>query len=123
LASRGYAVLTVNFRLSSGLGKNLVNAGNGEWGRKALFDLIDGVRWCIAKGITTPSRVGIMGRSYGGYATLAALAFTPKEFAVGVSMAGPSSLITVMQKIPQILGFPKLSLIRLRTIFLPKAPL
>jgi dipeptidyl aminopeptidase/acylaminoacyl peptidase len=106
LASRGYAVLTVNFRLSSGLGKNLVNAGNGEWGRKALLDLIDGVKWCIAKGITTHSQVGIMGGSYGGYATLAALAFSPKEFAVGVSIVGPSSLITVMQKVPKYWDFP-----------------
>lgn len=106
LASRGYAVLSVNFRLSSGLGKNLVNAGNGEWGRKALFDLIDGVRWCIDKGITTEKQVGIMGGSYGGYATLAGLAFTPKEFAVGVSIVGPSSLITVMQKVPNYWDFP-----------------
>ncbi len=106
LASRGYAVLTVNFRSSSGLGKNLVNAGNCEWGKKSLFDLIDGVQWCIDRGITTKAKVGIMGGSYGGYATLAALAFTPKEFAVGVSIAGPSSLITVMQKIPKYWDFP-----------------
>jgi dipeptidyl aminopeptidase/acylaminoacyl peptidase len=106
LASRGYAVLNVNFRLSSGLGKNLVNAGNGEWGRKALFDLIDGVKWCIAKGITTQSQIGIMGGSYGGYSTLAALTFAPKEFAVGISIVGPSSLITVMQKIPTYWDFP-----------------
>lgn len=106
LASRGYAVLTVNFRLSSGLGKKLVNAGNGEWGRKAQFDLIDGVKWCIEKGITTQSQVGIMGGSYGGYASLAALAFTPKEFAVGVSIVGPSSLKTVMQKVPMYWDFP-----------------
>ncbi len=106
LASRGYAVLNVNFRLSSGLGKNLVNAGNGEWGRKALFDLIDGVKWCINKGITTEAQVGIMGQSYGGYATLAGLSFTPKEFAVGVSIVGPSSLITVMQKVPSYWDFP-----------------
>jgi dipeptidyl aminopeptidase/acylaminoacyl peptidase len=106
LASRGYAVLSVNFRLSSGLGKNLVNAGNGEWGRKALFDLLDGIRWCIDKGITTETQVGIMGGSYGGYATLAALSFTPKEFAVGVSIVGPSSLTTVMQKVPNYWDFP-----------------
>lgn len=106
LASRGYAVLLVNFRLSSGLGKNLVNAGNGEWGRKALFDLIDGVQWCIDQSITTKAQVGIMGGSYGGYSTLAALAFTPKEFAVGVSIVGPSSLITVMQKVPKYWDFP-----------------
>lgn len=106
LASRGYAVLSVNFRLSSGLGKNLVSAGNGEWGRKALFDLIDGVRWCVEKGITTETQVGIMGESYGGYATLAALSFTPKDFAVGVSIVGPSSLITVMKKVPIYWDFP-----------------
>jgi len=106
LASRGYAVLSVNFRLSSGLGKALVNAGNGEWGGKALFDLIDGVQWCINQGITTKTQVGIMGGSYGGYSTLAALAFTPKEFAVGVDIVGPSSLITVMEKVPMYWDFP-----------------
>lgn len=106
LSSRGYVVLSVNFRLSSGLGKNLVCAGNHEWGRKAQFDLIDAVQWCINKGITTKSQVGIVGGSYGGYATLAALAFTPKVFAVGVSIAGPSSLITVMKKIPNYWDFP-----------------
>ncbi|MCE3237512.1 MAG: peptidase prolyl oligopeptidase active site domain protein [Gammaproteobacteria bacterium] len=106
LASRGYAVLSVNFRLSSGLGKNLVNAGNGEWGRKALFDLLDGVKWCIDKGITTEKQVGMMGQSYGGYATLAGLSFTPKEFVVGVSIVGPSSLNTVMQKVPTYWDFP-----------------
>ncbi len=106
LASRGYAVLRVNFRLSSGLGKKLVNAGNGEWGRKALLDLVDAVQWCIDKGVTSKTKVGIMGGSYGGYATLAALAFIPKEFAVGVSIAGPSSLITVMEKVPQYWDFP-----------------
>ena len=106
LASRGYAVLSVNFRLSSGLGKKLVNAGNGEWGRKAQFDLIDGVDWCIKKGITTKAQVGIMGGSYGGYATLAALAFTPHEFAAGVDFVGPSSLVTVMQKVPKYWDFP-----------------
>ncbi|MBS0288643.1 MAG: S9 family peptidase [Proteobacteria bacterium] len=106
LASRGYAVLSVNFRLSSGLGKALVNAGNGEWGRKALFDLIDGVQWCIDHGITTEAQVGIMGGSYGGYSTLAALTFTPKKFAVGVDIVGPSSLITVMEKVPMYWDFP-----------------
>lgn len=101
LASRGYAVLSVNFRLSSGLGKKLVNAGNGEWGRKAQYDLIDGAQWCIEHGITTKDQVGIFGGSYGGYATLAGLAFTPTEFVVGVDFVGPSSLITVLQKLPK----------------------
>lgn len=107
LASRGYAVLSVNFRLSSGLGKNLVNAGNGEWGRKALFDLIDAADWCIDHGITTKSTLGIMGGSYGGYTTLAALTFTPQEFAVGVSIAPPSSLVTVMQKLLKYWDWPE----------------
>ncbi len=106
LASRGYAVLNVNFRSSSGLGKNLICAGNREWGRKSLFDLIDAVQWCVDKGITTKAKVGIMGGSYGGYATLAALTFTPKEFIVGVSISGPSSLLTVMKKIPNYWDFP-----------------
>ncbi|MBA2648047.1 MAG: S9 family peptidase [Legionella sp.] len=106
LASRGYAVLSVNFRLSSGLGKTLVNAGNGEWGRKAQYDLIDGVWWCIKHGITTKDKVGIMGGSYGGYSTLAGLAFTPETFAVGVDIVGPSSLITVMEKVPNYWDFP-----------------
>lgn len=106
LASRGYAVLSVNFRLSSGFGKKLVNAGNGEWGRKALFDLIDAVQWCIEHGVTVKDKVGIMGGSYGGYSTLAALAFTPKEFVVGVDIVGPSSLITVMEKVPKYWDFP-----------------
>lgn len=106
LASRGYAVLSVNFRSSSGLGKKLVNAGNGEMGRKALLDLIDGVQWCIDHGITSKRQVGIMGASYGGYQTLAGLAFTPQVFAVGVDIVGPSSLLTVMQHIPQYWDFP-----------------
>jgi dipeptidyl aminopeptidase/acylaminoacyl peptidase len=101
LASRGYAVLSVNFRLSSGLGKNLVNAGNGEWGRKANDDLMDAVQWCIDQGITTKSQVGIMGASYGGYATLSALAFTPDDYVVGIDLVGPSSLITVSQHLPK----------------------
>jgi len=110
LASRGYAVLSVNFRLSSGLGNQLVNAGNGEWGRKALFDLIDAVRWCVERKITAPGQVGIMGESYGGYAALAALTFTPREFAVGIDVVGPSSLVTVMQKVPKYWDFPQYQL-------------
>lgn len=106
LASRGYAVLSVNFRLSSGLGKKLVNAGNGEWGGRAQDDLADAVRWCIDKKITTKDRVGILGGSYGGYCVLAALALTPKEYAVGVDIVGPSSLITVMQSVPKYWDFP-----------------
>jgi dipeptidyl aminopeptidase/acylaminoacyl peptidase len=110
LASRGYAVLSVNFRLSSGLGKKLVNAGNGEWGRKAQYDLIDGMQWCIEQGITTKDKVGIVGASYGGYATLAGLAFTPDEFAVGVDLVGPSNLITTMQKVPNYWDWPSYKL-------------
>lgn len=106
LASRGYGVLSLNFRLSSGLGKKLVNAGNGEWGRKAQHDILDGIDWCIQQGLTTKDQVGIMGASYGGYATLAGLAFTPKVFAVGIDIVGPSSLVTVMDKAPPYWDFP-----------------
>lgn len=110
LASRGYAVLTVNFRLSSGFGKKLVTAGNGEWGRKALYDVIDAAQWCIDQKITTKEQLGIMGSSYGGYTTLAALAFTPDEFQVGVDIVGPSSLVTMMETIPNYWDWPPYTL-------------
>jgi dipeptidyl aminopeptidase/acylaminoacyl peptidase len=100
LANRGYAVLKINFRGSTGFGKNYLNAGDREWGAKMLDDLIDGKRWALAQGYGDAQRVGIMGGSYGGYATLAALAFTPGEFACGVSVVGPSNLITLLNTIP-----------------------
>jgi dipeptidyl aminopeptidase/acylaminoacyl peptidase len=100
LANRGYAVLSVNFRSSTGFGKNFVNAGNLEWGKKMHDDLIDAVNWSIKKGISKSEKIAIMGGSYGGYAALAGLTFTPKTFACGVDIVGPSNLITLLETIP-----------------------
>ena len=100
LANRGYAVLDVNFRGSTGFGKAFVNAGDLEWGRKMQDDLIDAVRWAIAEGIADPALVAIYGRSYGGYATLAALAFTPDVFCCGAEQVGPSNLETMLATPP-----------------------
>ncbi len=100
LANRGYAVLAVNFRGSTGFGKGYINAGNLQWGRKMHDDLLDGVAWAVAQGVTTADKVAIMGGSYGGYATLAGLAFTPKVFACGVDIVGPSNLFTLLNTIP-----------------------
>ena len=100
LANRGYAVLAVNFRGSTGFGKDFINAGNLEWGRKMHDDLIDGKEWAVRRGVTTSDRVAIMGGSYGGYATLAGLTFTPDRFACGVSIVGPSNLKTLLATIP-----------------------
>lgn len=103
-ANRGYATLSVNFRGSTGFGKAFVNAGDLQWGRKMHDDLIDGVRWAVDRGIAQPERVAIMGGSYGGYAALAGLTMTPREFACGVSIVGPSNLITLLQTIPPYWG-------------------
>lgn len=100
LANRGYAVLQVNFRGSTGYGKKFLNAANREWGGKMHDDLIDGVNWAIKKGIADPKRVAIYGGSYGGYATLVGLTFTPDVFACGVDIVGPSNLITFQKTIP-----------------------
>lgn len=99
-ANRGYAVLLPNFRSSTGYGKKFLNAGNNEWGQKMQDDLTWGVKYLIAQGIADPKRVGIMGGSYGGYATLAGLAFTPDLYAAGVSYVGPSNLLTLLKSIP-----------------------
>lgn len=103
-ANRGYATLAVNFRGSTGFGKAFINAGDLQWGRKMHDDLIDGVRWAVEQGIAQPDRVAIMGGSYGGYAALAGLTMTPREFACGVSIVGPSNLITLLQTIPPYWG-------------------
>jgi dipeptidyl aminopeptidase/acylaminoacyl peptidase len=100
LANRGYAVLSVNFRGSTGFGKAFTNAGNGEWGKKMHDDLLDAVQWAVAQGVTTQDQVAIMGGSYGGYATLAGLAFTPDAFACGVDIVGPSNLNTLLSTVP-----------------------
>jgi dipeptidyl aminopeptidase/acylaminoacyl peptidase len=105
LASCGYAVLSVNFRLSSGFGKAFVNAGNGEWGGKAHLDVIDAVEACIAKGITERGKLAVFGGSYGGYESLAALTFTPDYFTCCVAICGPSNLKTVLDNVPKFWEF------------------
>jgi dipeptidyl aminopeptidase/acylaminoacyl peptidase len=100
LANRGYAVLQPNFRGSTGYGKKFLNAGNNQWGQKMQDDLTWGVKHLVAQGIVDPKRVGIMGGSYGGYATLAGVAFTPDVYAAAVAFVAPSNLITLLDSIP-----------------------
>lgn len=100
LANRGYGVLQVNFRGSTGFGKGFTNAGNGAWGREMHDDLLDAVSWAVKQGYADPKRVAIMGGSYGGYATLAGLTFTPETFACGVDIVGPSNLVTLLSTVP-----------------------
>jgi dipeptidyl aminopeptidase/acylaminoacyl peptidase len=99
-ANRGYAVLNVNFRASKGFGKAYLNAGNRQWGAAMQNDLIDAVDWAIAHHIVQPTKVAILGGSYGGYATLAGLAFTPQKFACGVEEVGPTDLVTLLENLP-----------------------
>ncbi|MGK5024064.1 alpha/beta fold hydrolase [Janthinobacterium sp. RB2R34] len=100
LANRGYAVLSVNFRGSTGFGKQFISAGDLQWGRKMHDDLLDAVQWAVKSGVAGADKVAIMGGSYGGYATLAGMAFTPDTFACGVDIVGPSNLFTLLQTIP-----------------------
>jgi dipeptidyl aminopeptidase/acylaminoacyl peptidase len=100
LANRGYAVLQVNYRGSSGFGKAFSHAAEHEFAGHMHDDLVDAVRWAVAEGIADPARVGIYGGSYGGYATLVGLTFTPELFAAGVSYVGPSSLVTLIRSFP-----------------------
>jgi dipeptidyl aminopeptidase/acylaminoacyl peptidase len=100
LANRGYAVLQLNYRGSTGYGKAFFNAAVGEFAGAMHTDLIDGVEWAVAQGIADRERVGIYGGSYGGYATLVGLTFTPEAFTCGVSYVGPSSLITLIESFP-----------------------
>ena len=100
LSNRGYAVLSVNFRSSTGFGKKFINAGDKQWGTKMHDDLLDAVEWAVAQGIADKSKVAITGGSYGGYATLVGLTFTPETFACGVDIVGPSNLITLLSTIP-----------------------
>ncbi len=100
LADRGYAVLSVNYRGSTGFGKDFINRANLEWARAMHDDLIDAVDWAVAEGVADRERVAIMGGSYGGYATLVGLTFTPERFACGVDIVGPSNLITLMENPP-----------------------
>lgn len=100
LANRGYAALSVNYRGSTGFGKSFINAANQEWAGAMHDDLIDAVDWAIDQHIADPDRVAIAGGSYGGYATLVGLTFTPEKFACGVDIVGPSSLITLVENVP-----------------------
>ena len=100
LANRGYAVLQVNYRGSTGFGKAFRHAAEHEFAGRMHDDLIDGVRWVIDQGVADPDRIGIYGGSYGGYAALVGLTFTPEVFAAGISYVGPSSLVTLSRSFP-----------------------
>ena len=100
LANRGYAVLSVNYRGSTGFGKGFINASNKEWAGKMHDDLLDAVQWAVNQKITTADKVAIYGGSYGGYATLVGMTFTPDTFACGVDIVGPSNLNTLLASIP-----------------------
>ena len=100
LANRGYAVLQPNFRASGGYGKKFKNAGDLEWGKLMQDDITWGVKYLISEGIANKDKVAIMGGSYGGYATLAGLAFTPELYACGVDIVGPSNIFTLLESIP-----------------------
>ena len=105
LANRGYAVMQPNFRGSTGYGKRFLNEGNGEWGTGVMqHDITDGVKYLVDAGIADPEQIAIMGGSYGGYATLAGVTFTPDLYAAGVSIVGPSNLITLLNSIPPYWG-------------------
>jgi dienelactone hydrolase len=100
LANRGYAVLQPNFRASTGYGKKFLNAGNNEWGQKMQDDITWGKKYLVEQGIADPKRVAIMGGSYGGYAALAGVTFTPDEYAASVAIVPPSNLQTLLESIP-----------------------
>jgi dipeptidyl aminopeptidase/acylaminoacyl peptidase len=100
LANRGYLCIQVNFRGSTGYGKDFLNAGNKEWGARMHDDLLDAVDWVVAQGYADARRVAIYGGSYGGYAALVGATFTPEVFACAVDMVGPSNLKTLIETIP-----------------------
>ncbi len=100
LSNRGYVVLQVNYRGSTGYGKKYLHAGDKEWGGKMQDDLLDAKAWLVEHGYVDSDKVAIYGGSYGGYATLAGLAFTPDEFCCGVDIVGPSNIITLLQSLP-----------------------
>lgn len=100
LANRGYAVLQMNFRSSTGYGKAFIDAGDKQWGRNIQNDITDGVKWAIKQGIADPSRIGIYGASFGGYAALAGIAFTPNLYAAAVDYVGVSNIFTLLNTMP-----------------------
>ena len=99
-SNRGYAVLMPNFRGSTGYGKKFIDAGNKEWGRKMQDDITWGAKYLVAEGIADPKRIAIFGGSYGGYATLAGVTFTPDLYAAAIDYVGPSNLITLLESVP-----------------------
>jgi dipeptidyl aminopeptidase/acylaminoacyl peptidase len=113
LANRGYAVLSVNYRGSAGFGKGFINAGSREWAGKMHDDLIDAVDWAVREKVADPARVAIMGGSYGGYAALVGLTFTPETFACAVDIVGPSNLVSLLETIPEYWK-PQMSMWRTR---------
>ncbi len=100
LANRGYAVLSVNYRGSTGFGKDFINLANKQWAASMHDDLLDAVKWAVDEGIAQEDKIAIMGGSYGGYAALVGLTFTPDVFACGIDIVGPSSLITLLENPP-----------------------
>ena len=113
MSNRGYAVISVNYRGSMGFGKAFVNAANGEWAGRMHDDLIDVVEWAVEQGIADRDRIAIMGGSYGGFATLVGLTFTPEVFACGVDLVGPSNLNTLLDSVPPYWK-PMLGMLRTR---------
>ncbi|PTY08759.1 S9 family peptidase [Opitutaceae bacterium EW11] len=101
LASRGYAVLQMNFRGSTGYGLKHLQAGYGQWGLAMQDDITDGVKWCIEQGIADPKRIAIFGGSYGGYATMAGLAFTPDLYRCGVNYVGVTDIALLLKTVPK----------------------
>ncbi|MFV2016299.1 MAG: alpha/beta hydrolase family protein, partial [Candidatus Heimdallarchaeota archaeon] len=99
--NRGYICLQVNYRGSSGFGKEFLNAGDKEWGNKMLFDMVDAVNWVVTSGFADPNKIAIYGGSYGGYAALAAATFTTGVFCCAVDIVGPSNIITFIKSIPE----------------------
>jgi dipeptidyl aminopeptidase/acylaminoacyl peptidase len=100
LANRGYAVLSVNFRGSTGLGKAFLNAGNGQWGARMQDDLLDAAQWAVENGIAQPDRIAIVGSGFGGYAALAGLAFTPEQFRCAAAYGAPANLTAMVDGAP-----------------------
>ena len=100
LANRGYAVLQPNFRASGGYGKKFLNAGDLQWGKLMQDDITWGAKYLLSNGISNNDKIAIMGGSYGGYATLAGLAFTPDLYACGVDIVGPSNIFTLLESVP-----------------------
>ena len=100
LANKGYAVFQMNFRGSTGYGRNFLESSFKQWGKTMQDDITDGVNWLIEEGVADPDRIAIYGASYGGYATLAGLTFTPDLYACGVDYVGVSSLFTFMESMP-----------------------